>query len=196
MPRCHIYHKPTGTLLARNLYQHQHSWLLDRHGCHEVVPFGSFFEEGRLLLGSEGLMPLLHDPETEGRAIRFLLAQDEETRVAWVQVDAHLSYFIDVEEGAWELEQVSDENGVCWVAWINHQGERQLLRAAYGRDEAEAIKRLTPAAQERLEAEARCGSQPGQILNAKIEMADVADFIRSMSGNPNNFQGQVKWLCR
>lgn len=196
MPRCHIYHKPTGTLLARDLYQHWHPWLLDRRDCHEMVPLGSFFEEGRLLLGSEGLMPLLRDPETEDRAIRFLLAQDEETQVAWVQVDACLSYFVGVEEGEWELEQVGHENGVCWVAWIAHQGERQLLRAAYGRDEAEAIKRLTPAAQERLEAEARCGSQPGQILNAKIEMADVEDFARTMGCNPNDFQGKVKWLFR
>lgn len=213
MPRCHIYHKPTGTLVAHDLYQHQYPWLLDMHDYHELLPAGAFVKVkrnkritdkgekiGSLMLGCESLMPL---PRGSWNGCcgpvgnqKNVLSPDEETPIAWETADCHTPHFIRIDPGEWELEQVSDENGVCWVAWIDHQGERQLLRAAYGPDEAEAIKRLTPAAQERLEAEARRGSQPGQILNAKIEMADVADFIRSMGVDPNDFQGKVKWLFR
>ena len=196
MPRCHIYHKPTGTLLARDLYPHRQPWLLDRHDCHEVVPLGAFFVEGRLLLGDEGLVPLRRDPETEGRAIQFLLAADEETRAAWVQVDACLAYFIGVQEDEWELEPVSDEDGVCWVAWIQHLGQRQLLRAAYGRDDAEAKKRLIPAAQKRLEQEAGAGSQPGAILSARIECDRLENFARSMGFEPEAEDAEVTWLFR
>ncbi|MCX6855623.1 MAG: hypothetical protein NTV80_12050 [Verrucomicrobia bacterium] len=213
MPRCHIYHKPTGTLLARDLYQHWHPWLLDMHDSHEVLPAGSFVkvkkneritckgeEPGSLMLGCESLMPL---PRGSWNGCcgpmgnhKNVLAPDEETPVAWETADCHTPHFIRINPDEWELEQVGHENGVCWVAWIVHQGERQHLRAAYGRDEAELIKRLTPAAEERLEAEARCGSQPGQILNAKIEMADVEDFARSMGCHPNDFQAKVRWLFR
>ena len=91
---------------------------------------------------------------------------------------------------------VDQENGLCWVAWIHHQGEKQLLSASYGRDENEAKKRLISAAQKRLENEARYCSQPGQVLNAKIESSEVADFVSSMGCKPNEVLSQVKWLFR
>lgn len=204
MPRYHIHHKPTGTLLARDLYRHQQPWLLDHHSYHEVVPFGSFFEvsdsgdpqAGRLLLDREGLMPLPRDPETETQAIRFILAQDEVTRVAWEQVDIHASHYICVEGGEWELEQADDGDGVCLVAWIRYQSQKQILRAAYGRDEVEAKKRLITAAQQRLEQEAGAGSQPGQILTAKIEMEEAGTFAHTMAIGLAAKKNAVKWLFR
>lgn len=123
-------------------------------------------------------------------------ASDEETPVAWEYADCHMSHFIRIAADEYELENVSEEHGVCWVAWIEHRGERRLLRAAYGRDEAEVHKRLPPAAQARLEDEGQMGSQPGQILNAKIEIAIVEDFAHSMGFAPYTNKNEVKWLFR
>lgn len=213
MPRCHIYHKPTGTLLARDLYQHQHSWLLDLHDCHELLPVGAYMEvkkneqitckgeeAGSLLVGREALMPLPRGDWTGccgpmgGR--KNVLAPDEETPIAWETADCHTPHYVRIDPGEWELEQVDQENGLCWVAWIHHQGEKQLLSASYGRDEKEAKRRLISAAQKRLENEARYCSQPGQVLNAKIESSEVADFVNSMGCKPNELLSQVKWLFR
>lgn len=204
MPRCHIYHKPTGTLLARDLYRNIYPWLLDYHDCHEVVPFGSFDEVSNpedhhfraLLMDREGMLDLPRDPETESRLNRYFLAQDEETRVAWAQVDSHVPHLIGVKAGEWELEQVGNEEGVCWVAWIRYRSRRRLLRAAYGRDEEEAKKRLIPAAQERLKSEARRGSNPGLILGAPISYGLAEDFARTSGFEPHADQADVKWLFR
>jgi len=204
MPRYHIYHQPTGTLLARDLFRNVYPWLMDHQEGHEVVPFGSFVEVtdsedpqfGALLLDREGMIDLPRDPETETEVIRYFLAQDEETRVAWAQVDSHLPHFIAVNAGEWKLERASEEVGVCWVAWIRYQGRHRLVRAAYGRDEAEAKKRLTPAAQERLESEARGGSNPGLILGAKIGYDTAEDFARTSGFDPHINQPGVRWLVR
>lgn len=213
MPRCHIHHKPTGTTFARDLYQHGCLWLLDVNDGHEMLPAGSFVRlkeddrfscrgepAGSLLLGCESLLPLPRG-DWEGCCgpsgdRKNVLALDGKTPMAWEVADCYTPQFICVDPGEWELEQVGHENGVCWVAWIEFQGERQLLRAAYGRDEAEAKARLIPAAQKRLEEEAACDSHPEPILNAKIEMADVEEFVGAMGGNPRNFQGELKWLFR
>jgi hypothetical protein len=51
MPRCHIYHKPTGTLLARDLYENFYPWLLDYHDGHEVVPHLATWHNGEIADG-------------------------------------------------------------------------------------------------------------------------------------------------
>lgn len=141
-------------------------------------------------------MKLPRDPETENDMIRYFLAPDEETRVAWEMVECHAPYYVCLEAGEWELEQVADDNGVCWVAWVQHQGRHQLLRVAYGRDEAETKKRLIPAAQMRLEQEAGAGSQPGQILGLPIEIESLESFARSMGFDPDADEAKVTWLSR
>lgn len=199
--------------MARNLYQHRHPWLLDSNDNHELLPVGSFVTKitevwiracgdpaGSLLLGRESLMPLPRGPwwgccGPMGGS-KNVLAPDEETPVAWEHADCHTSQHIRIDADEYELEEVAGDQGVCWVAWIEHRGTPRLLRAAYGRDEAEVHKRLIPAAQARLEDEGQMGSQPGQILNAKIEMATVEDFAHSMGFDPYTNKNEVKWLFR
>lgn len=212
MPRCHIYHKPTGTLLARDLYRHRYPWLMDGNDHHEYLPVGSFVigyddlwtracgdPPGTLLLGRESLTPL---PRGHWNGCcgpmgnhKNVLAPDEETPVAWEYADCHMSHCIRVQPEEHELEEVGSDHGICWVAWINYRGTRRLLRAAYGRDEAEVQKRLLPAATARRKQEA-IGSQPGEVLNAEIELAPVEDFARSIGFDPYAHKAEVAWLAR
>lgn len=87
-------------------------------------------------------------------------------------------------------------NGACWVAWVNYQGENQLLRVAYGGDDAEVKKRLVPSARARRRQEALSASQPGQVLALSIELAPLCDFARLMKFDPESSEAEVKWLFR
>jgi hypothetical protein len=77
--------------------------------------------------------------------------------------------------------------GVSYVGYVLHGGARQLLAAACGRDEQEAMFRLQPACTERLELEGSYTSRHHQIVNLKVRYEEAAAFLSRQDGSP-------KWL--
>jgi hypothetical protein len=205
MPRYSII-TSTGRTIAKGVY---HLTYLPLIGCHDrqtLVPAGSFIVDCDLARSGWTTHPqsgiyLCHQdvfdfPRTERYQgccgpdgdYKNVLDPDTMEPIAYEFADCWNAHYIRLARGDYDLREESSEEPKCFVGYVEYRGERQLVGAACGRTEKEALARLMPLCQKQRDKEAGCTSQHYQIVHLEINTQEASRFLTQLH------RDKPKWL--
>jgi len=198
MPRYSVI-TSTGRTIAKGVYHLPFLALIDWKDRHSLVPAGSFIVERDMNHAESGIYLSHQDVFQLPRSKHFsgccgpcgsdknILDPDTGEPIAYEFTDCWNSHYIRFADGEYDLHEESPEEPECFVGYVEYRGERQLVGAASGRTEKEALARLMPLCHQQRDKEAGCTSQHHLIVQLEIKTEEASIFLSQLSGKP-------KWL--